>query len=106
MSAPTRGARVPSRYSCLCRHCGRRWIADGYREVRCCLINRDAGEPLFIVMKAVRATVNDTPCDGRCTSATGPNCDCSCGGRNHGLGKVAAASPDWFEAKVTLDRPD
>jgi hypothetical protein len=26
----------------------------------------------------------ETPCDGRCTSAKGPSCDCSCGGRNHG----------------------
>ena len=27
-------------------------------------------------------------CDARCTSATGPNCDCSCGGVNHGTGAV------------------
>ncbi len=24
------------------------------------------------------------PCDGRCTNARGPNCDCQCGGKNHG----------------------
>jgi homoserine trans-succinylase len=24
-------------------------------------------------------------CDGRCMSATGKNCQCSCGGKNHGL---------------------
>lgn len=23
-------------------------------------------------------------CGGRCTSAFGPSCDCSCGGKNHG----------------------
>ena len=23
-------------------------------------------------------------CDGRCTHATGPSCDCKCGGKNHG----------------------
>jgi hypothetical protein len=23
-------------------------------------------------------------CDARCTNATGPSCDCSCGGANHG----------------------
>jgi hypothetical protein len=28
------------------------------------------------------------PCDSRCTSAKGPNCDCSCGGRNHGSNLV------------------
>jgi len=29
-----------------------------------------------------------TPCDYRCTSATGPNCECHCGGPNHGTNKV------------------
>ena len=28
------------------------------------------------------------PCDDRCTSARGPNCECSCGGENHGIGWV------------------
>lgn len=28
------------------------------------------------------------PCDGRCTGATGPNCDCQCGGINHGSGRL------------------
>lgn len=28
--------------------------------------------------------VPDHKCDARCTSATGPKCDCSCGGANHG----------------------
>lgn len=27
-------------------------------------------------------------CDGRCTGARGPNCDCQCGGANHGTGAV------------------
>lgn len=27
-------------------------------------------------------------CDGRCTHACGPVCDCKCGGANHGTGKV------------------
>ena len=25
-------------------------------------------------------------CDGRCMNAIGPNCECSCGGANHGRG--------------------
>lgn len=29
------------------------------------------------------------PCDERCTGARGPNCDCSCGGANHGTGAMA-----------------
>lgn len=28
------------------------------------------------------------PCDGRCTNARGPNCDCRCGGVNHGSQRV------------------
>jgi len=27
-------------------------------------------------------------CDARCTSATGPNCDCICAGANHGTGRL------------------
>lgn len=27
-------------------------------------------------------------CDGRCTGAIGPSCDCQCGGENHGTGAV------------------
>ncbi|MEU3455641.1 hypothetical protein ABZ671_18870 [Micromonospora sp. NPDC006766] len=39
------------------------------------------------VMKVVTVagTVNvDKTCDGRCRSATGPNCECPCGGEQHG----------------------
>lgn len=34
------------------------------------------------------ATELRCPCDGRCTHAKGPLCDCSCGGANHGTGRV------------------
>jgi hypothetical protein len=34
--------------------------------------------------------VADKPCDGRCIGATGHNCECSCGGKNHGIGSLAA----------------
>jgi len=33
-------------------------------------------------------TENRPPCDGRCTHASGPHCDCMCGGVNHGSGKL------------------
>lgn len=33
-------------------------------------------------------TENRSPCDGRCTHASGPHCDCMCGGVNHGTGKL------------------
>lgn len=39
----------------------------------------------FFPMRAlVGRTVPEHKCDSRCTSATGPKCDCSCGGANHG----------------------
>jgi hypothetical protein len=27
----------------------------------------------------------EQPCDARCTNARGHNCECSCGGKNHGM---------------------
>lgn len=36
------------------------------------------------IAKAVKVTFRAIACDGRCTSAMGPSCSCSCGGRNHG----------------------
>ena len=34
--------------------------------------------------KVVKGVKTETPCDGRCTSARGHVCECSCGGANHG----------------------
>ena len=31
----------------------------------------------------------DVPCDARCTGARGHSCDCSCGGKNHGIAWAA-----------------
>ena len=33
-------------------------------------------------------TANKPACDGRCTDACGPICDCQCGGVNHGTGRL------------------
>lgn len=35
---------------------------------------------------AIGHTVTCAACDGRCTHAKGPSCDCPCGGANHGTG--------------------
>lgn len=40
---------------------------------------------LFPLQTVKGRLVPDHKCDSRCTNATGPNCDCSCGGANHGL---------------------
>jgi hypothetical protein len=39
----------------------------------------------WIVLKPVRGTFNpDKACNARCMGATGPSCECACGGANHG----------------------
>jgi hypothetical protein len=35
-----------------------------------------------------------TACDLRCTMASGPSCDCQCGGKNHGSGIMVTAAHD------------
>lgn len=38
-----------------------------------------------IGFREIEGTFSDVhTCDARCMSAKGPNCDCSCGGANHG----------------------
>ncbi len=37
-----------------------------------------------LLTNEVKGTVTGCPCDARCTSARGHNCECSCGGANHG----------------------
>lgn len=44
-----------------------------------------------VLMRTVRGKyAADIKCDGRCMSATGFNCECSCGGKNHGAGNAIA----------------
>ena len=40
----------------------------------------------------LRVTTSDGTrrCDARCYNAKRPNCDCICGGRNHGVGREQA----------------
>lgn len=39
----------------------------------------------FMVLTPVKGVVNvNRSCDGRCMAATGGDCECSCGGANHG----------------------
>lgn len=38
-----------------------------------------------VTMELIVAHTTLTPCDARCTGATGHQCECSCGGKNHGI---------------------
>lgn len=42
-------------------------------------------------------------CDARCTNARGPNCECSCGGANHGSNKVVTVQRDVGPVPVTAN---
>jgi hypothetical protein len=49
-------------------------------------------------------TENRPVCDGRCTQAHGPICDCECRGANHGTGRVIATVVR--EGKVVVSDPN
>ena len=59
-----------------------RWSiqADAYQPCPLC------GAPESLSYdKPIKGRFNaDVPCDGRCTRAKGSDCECSCGGANHG----------------------
>lgn len=38
----------------------------------------------YPMISRIKAITTDHKCDSRCTSAKGHNCECSCGGKNHG----------------------
>lgn len=42
-------------------------------------------------------------CDSRCVNASGPSCDCQCGGENHGAGRDGyyTVDADTGETKIT-----
>lgn len=46
------------------------------------------------------------PCDSRCTCATGPNCDCSCGGANHGTKRTVTVTIVTGKAPTVNARED
>ena len=90
----------PPRYYWRCRDCLSVFAVDGeYRDMRCACggTARCMGR-----VQGVRLTRTEhlCPCDGRCTGASGPSCDCSCGGENHGTGRVVPVAVDVGAAPV------
>lgn len=37
-----------------------------------------------LIGKRVKGSVSEKKCGARCMASTGPSCECSCGGHNHG----------------------
>ncbi len=44
--------------------------------------------------KRITRPQDHTACDLRCTMASGPSCDCACGGKNHGAGIIVTTAVD------------
>lgn len=106
MTALLEALGLPDRaryYTGRCGSCGRSWWLEGrggrlsgrhglrdvLEVVRAgVLVSHDCGgRSRAVVVPEVRGTVNPgVRCDARCQGATGPDCECSCGGRNHGRG--------------------
>ena len=38
-------------------------------------------------LERIVARISEHVCGALCTNATGPNCECSCGGKNHGANR-------------------
>ena len=70
------GRWVQARYFSLSRPCNCKPVYPGHCP-------QAGGKAIEGRLKA------DHPCDARCTGATGHNCECSCGGANHGLEHAA-----------------
>jgi hypothetical protein len=105
-----------TRYSIQCRWCKARWIEEASHWSECQILHKcpesDIKRELigtrsltgigmvlysrydFLTLEFVIEPVTWKPrpdgsvskCDGRCTGAKGPNCDCFCRGACHGAG--------------------
>lgn len=76
-----------NRYFFICGTCLLRFTADCEQDynqpkVGACPVCQQHGITCLGATKGVLSY--KTPCDDRCTMAMGPDCSCSCNGRNHG----------------------
>ena len=79
--------RISNRKTTFVDMTGREWLTRGtLPQVPCsqCDYNK-IGDNARMIGKAIKGrVVENTPCADKCISATGPSCDCACGGENHG----------------------
>lgn len=52
------------------------------------IVSTVAGCGHKVALKRVQGVVTDHVCNAKCMSSTGPVCECSCGGKNHGAGHL------------------
>lgn len=65
-----------------------------YQRPECSICNRSLDWMGFVQAERLGYNVQRPPCDARCTNATGPNCECTCKGVNHGSGKLVTVWRD------------
>lgn len=71
------------------------WQAyEGLQKHVCGICNGKIEAMGKVQQERLANTENRWPCDNRCTSAIGPNCDCSCGGKNHGSNMIVEVTVD------------
>lgn len=106
---PVTGARPPqtARWYYRCGDCLTPVAIEGERppaRIACA-----CGGGLTLMGRVVRSRVvvdaERCPCDGRCTGAIGPACDCFCGGANHGSGRVERYTVDQGKATLVAREP-
>lgn len=89
------GPRAPQRWFYRCRDCLTVCAVRGSKlpELECSCGGRF--ETMGMVQRhRLVLTGLECPCDGRCTGAVGPSCDCQCGGENHGTGALVRVTYD------------
>ena len=103
---PDKPADKSTRFTFNCFNCKNRWTGDfvltcvgwtfdaryDYNKPRWGFVGK---QPQYILCpkcgsnrtggQRIVGRKNNTPCDKRCTSAHGHDCECSCGGQNHGI---------------------
>lgn len=88
-----------------CPTCLSVWSTDDCpRTPHCSLCEIEAEHMGEVHRFRLRQMETYCPCDARCTNAIGPNCECSCGGTNHGKGLLLR----WVDAGgiPTITPPD
>ena len=83
-----------NRYYWRCGDCLEIFAVEGWNNKMLC----DCGGTCEMMGQVQGVRIVDLkhvcPCDGRCTGARGPSCDCPCGGENHGTGKLVEVIRD------------
>ena len=96
------------RYFHRCARCLSVMATEGDRPPRGARCGACSGA-IEVMGRVRRARVLDlrtlTPCDARCTMASGPDCNCQCGGKNHGSGIAVAAAFASYGGFPTMTPP-